>query len=232
MPEYQKTFIFLSIVLLLSCTTVNPIPNPDTSPLKPPEVFFKGSYMAYAKHQETYGNVVFKENGVPKDAFQSLADQGANMVRLRIDNPPYSSSYTTGYAEADFGSPENVKVEMQRAINAGLQTLLTFGYQSMALDDDQILNPYVAPLAWQPVVDNLEQLKDSIYKHTYTVLEDYIQADLVPEIVSIGNETNQRFLEPNKIENELEPYSVVRTLKLLNAETKAVRDLNEDMDWI
>ncbi len=227
MHDYQKNFSFLSIVFFFSCTTENPIPIPDTSSLEPQEVFYKGSYMAYVKHQETYGNVIFKENGVPKDAFQSLADHGANMVRLRIDNPPYSSSYTTDYADVDFGSPENVKVEMQRAKNAGLKTLLTFGYLSMALEDDQMLNPYVAPLAWQPIAENVEQLKDSIYQHTYTVLEDYIKADLVPKIVSIGNETNQRFLEPNKAESELESYNVARTVKLLNAGTKAVRDLND-----
>tara|TARA_B110000902_G_scaffold224375_1_gene261800 strand:- start:11 stop:184 length:174 start_codon:yes stop_codon:yes gene_type:complete len=57
--------------------------------------------------------VVFKENGVAKDAFKSSAKPSGNNIRLRIDTTPYSSNYT-----------------------AGLKTLLTFGYQSMDLEDD------------------------------------------------------------------------------------------------
>lgn len=216
----------LTLILNFNCALENPIPKPNTSSPTPSNVFYKGTYMAYVAHQETYGGVVFKENGVAKDAFQSIADHGANIVRLRIDNPPYRSSYTAGYADVDFGSPEKVKVQMQRAKDSGLKTLLTFGYQSMALEDNQKLNNYVAPLAWQNIATDVEKLKEAVYTHTMTVLEDYINAGLVPEIVSIGNETNQRFLEPNLAESDLPDYSVVRTVKLLNAGTKAVRDLN------
>ncbi|GAA4813011.1 glycosyl hydrolase 53 family protein [Litoribaculum gwangyangense] len=221
-----KYLAILALSLQFNCTLDNPIPVPNTSTQTPKGTFYKGSYMAYVTHQETFGNVIFKENGVPKDAFQSLADHGANIVRLRIDNPPYSSSYTAGYADVDFGSPEKVKIEMQRAKNAGLKTLLTFGYQSMALEDNQKLNDYVAPLQWQSIANDVDKLSEAIYNHTLTILEDYINSDLIPEIVSIGNETNQRFLEPNLEESNLPPYSVVRTVKLLNAGNKAVRDLN------
>lgn len=217
----------LTFLLQFSCSMENPIPTTKTFIPKPSDVFYKGTYMAYVAHQETYGGVVFKENGVPKDAFKSIADHGANIARFRIDMPPYKSSYTKGYADVDFGSPEKVKIEMQRAKNAGLKSLLTFGYQSMALDDEQRLNSYVAPLAWQSIANDIEKLKDSVYKHTTIVLEDYIKAGLTPEIVAIGNETNERFLEPNLKENELLTYSVVRSVKLLNAGTKAVRDLNK-----
>ena len=84
----------LTLFLQLSCSMENPIPTPTTFIPKPSDVFYKGTYMAYVAHQETYGGVVFKENGVPKDAFKSIADHGGNIARLRIDNPPYKSSYT------------------------------------------------------------------------------------------------------------------------------------------
>lgn len=218
--------IILSLFFLFSCSIDSGISVPIEASPNPNNIFYKGTYMAYVAHQETYGGVVFKENSVAKDAFQSIADHGANIVRLRIDNPPYSSSYTNGYADVDFGSPEKVKVEMQRAKDAGLKTLLTFGYQSMALEDSQKLNDYVAPLEWQEIATDIEKLKDVVYNHTTIILEDYINSGLIPEIVSIGNETNQRFLEPNMAESDLPDYSVVRTVKLLNAGTKAVRDLN------
>ena len=216
-----------ALMMQFSCSPENPIPTPTTYIPKPSNVFYKGTYMAYVAHQETYGGVVFKENGVPKDAFKSIADHGANIARLRIDMAPYKSSYTKGFADVDFGSPEKVKIQMQRAKNAGLKTLLTFGYQSMALDDNQRLNNYVAPLAWQSIANDVEKLKEAVYEHTTNVLEEYIKAGLIPEIVAIGNETNERFLEPNMAEKDLPAYSVVRSVKLLNAGTKAVRDLNK-----
>lgn len=220
------TFAF-SLLFILSCTIESGIPASEAilTP-KPSSIFYKGTSMSYVKHQEIYGGVVFKENNVPKDAFQSLKDHGANIVRLRVDNPPYNSNYTVGYPDVDFGSPEKIKIEMQRAKNAGLKTLLTFGYQSKALNNDQKLNSYVAPLAWQPFVTDVNQLKAAVYNHTKSVLEDYILSGLAPEIVSIGNETNTRFLEPNVLESNLPPYDVARTVKLLNAGTSAVRDLN------
>lgn len=217
----------LTLILQVSCSMENPIPTPTTFIPKPNDVFYKGTTLKYITHQEKYGGVVFKENGVPKDAFKSIADHGGNMVRLRIDLPPYKSSFTKGFADVDFGSPEKVKIEMQRAKNAGLKTLLTFGYQSMALEDAQRLNGAVAPLDWQEFATDLEKLKAAVYEHTTTVLEDYIKAGLIPEIVSIGNETNGRFLEPNLKEENLPAYSSVRPVKLLNAGTKAVRDLNK-----
>lgn len=166
-----QIIIVLSLFFQYSCTVESDIPTPVEFPEPTSgDVFYKGSYMAYVTHQETYGGVVFKENGVPKDAFQSIADHGANIARLRIDNPPYKSSYTAGYADVDFGSPEKVKLELQRAKNAGLKTLLTFGYQSMALEDNQKLNNYVAPLKWQPIANDIEKLKDSVYKHTTNVI--------------------------------------------------------------
>jgi RNase P subunit RPR2 len=43
--------------------------------------------MAYVSHQDTYGNVVFRENGVAKGAFQRIANHGRTVIRLRIDTP-------------------------------------------------------------------------------------------------------------------------------------------------
>ena len=86
----------LTLFLQLSCSLENPIPIPNTSVPATSDVFYKGTNMAYVTHQETYGNVVFKENDVAKDAFQRIANHDRNIVRLRIDNPPYNSNYTAG----------------------------------------------------------------------------------------------------------------------------------------
>jgi arabinogalactan endo-1,4-beta-galactosidase len=65
----------------------------------------------HISHQETYRNVVLKENSVVKYIFKSIGDPGRNIVRIRINTLPYSSNYTAGYADVYFDSPEHVKLE-------------------------------------------------------------------------------------------------------------------------
>jgi len=115
---------------------------------------------------------------------------------------------------------------MQRAKDAGLKTLLTFGYTSWALEDSQKLNPYVAPLEWQEIAMDLDKITDSVYKFTYKVLDDYCSGGLIPEIVSIGNESSWHRLMPNVPEAELPPYDPERSVALHNAGSRAVRDIS------
>jgi arabinogalactan endo-1,4-beta-galactosidase len=186
---------------------------------------YVGTTMGFADYLENRCGIVYKENGVPKDPFQSLADHGASIVRLRIDHPPYSSSYSEGQM-VDHKSFENVKIGMQRAKDAGLKTLLTFGYTSWALEDSQKLNDYVAPLGWQEIALDMEKITDSVYTFTYNVLDEYCSAGLIPEIVSIGNESTWHRLMPNVPEEELPEYDPERSVALHNAGSKAVRDIS------
>ncbi|MFO7668984.1 MAG: glycosyl hydrolase 53 family protein [Bacteroidales bacterium] len=186
---------------------------------------YLGGTMGFTDYLEKRCGIVFNENGVPKDPFQSLADHGATIVRLRIDHPPYSSSYSEGEM-VDHSSVENVKIGMQRAKDAGLKTLLTFGYTSWALEESQKLNPYVAPLAWQEIALELDKITDSVYTFTYGVLDEYCKEGLIPEIVSIGNESVWHILMPNVHEPELPPYDAARSAALHNAGSKAVRDIS------
>ncbi|MBL4879682.1 MAG: glycosyl hydrolase 53 family protein, partial [Oleispira sp.] len=224
-----RTLSNLAIFLQLSCSTSeNSEPIDPIDPTGESNIFFKGTTMGFVSHQEIHGNVVFKENGIAKDPYKSIYDHGGNMARFRIDLPPYNNNYTVGFPDVDFRSSENVKLGMQRAKNAGLETLLTFSYASMALDPDKKLNNYVAPLAWQPIAENLQQLKATVYNHTYDILKEYVDANLIPKIVSVGNEISWRFLEANKSESDLPDYDASRVSTLLNSGTKAVRDINKE----
>lgn len=221
------TIIVSAFIALVSCEdTANDTPIVDPPLMDAPISFYKGTTMGFVRHQEEFGNVVFKENGVSKDPFQSVADHGGNIVRFRVDLPPYSNSYTTGRPDVDFRRPDKVKSGIRRAQAAGLKIQLTFSYKSMALNDADQLNQYVAPLAWQSFANDLEQLKDAVYQHTYTVLEDYVTSEIVPAIVSIGNETNFHFLQTNIPESSLPAYDAARTVALLNEGARAVRAIN------
>jgi arabinogalactan endo-1,4-beta-galactosidase len=222
---YTVTIIIGSILFLGCEEPIKPVS--DSGPALPtPDNFYMGTTMGFVRHQEEYGNVVFKENGMTKDPFQSVADHGGNIVRFRIDLPPYSNSFTTGLPDVDFCSPEKVKSGIQRAQAAGLKIQLTFSYQSKALNSANQLNQYVAPLAWQPVANQLAKLRDSVYQHTYDVLDDYVNSGIIPAIVSIGNETNFHIIQENVLEANLPAYSPPRTVALLNEGARAVRDIN------
>ena len=219
--------IVFCVMYLVSCDSkVEEVIKPESPDEQ--KAFYKGTTMGFVSHQEKYGNVIFKENGVAKDPFQSVFDHGGNIARLRIDLPPYSNQLSKGYPAPDFRSPNNVKADMLRAKNAGLNTLLTFSYQSMALDSENKKNNYVAPLGWQQIAGDITKLKDSVYNHTYNVLTDYISIGVIPKIVSIGNEISWRFLEINSEEDDLPTYDPYRSATLLNSGIKAVHDINRE----
>jgi len=187
---------------------------------------YVGTTMVFTDYLENTCGIVYKENNQPRDPFISLADHGANIVRFSVKFPPYSNSYSNGLI-VDHESPENVKKGMQRAKEAGLMTLLTFTYQSFALEDSQKLNAYVAPLEWQGFASDVNRLADSVYQYTYSILDNYCSEGLIPEIVAIGNESVWRRLEPNLPENQLPAYSAQRSVTLHNAGSRAVRDISE-----
>jgi arabinogalactan endo-1,4-beta-galactosidase len=72
----------------------------------------------------------------------------------------------------------------------------------------------------------VDQLADSVHDYTYNTLAKLIAEGLIPEIVSIGNETNWRILETNVSEANLPAYNPQRVVSLLNAGTSAVREIN------
>ncbi len=190
---------------------------------------YVGTTMNFSDYLEKTCGIIFKEDGIPTDPYQSISNHGANIVRLTVGLPPFSSSYSEGQ-QVDHHSAENVKIGMQRARDAGLRTLLTFTYQSFALEDENNKNIYVAPLAWQEIALDLDKITDSVYNHTYSVLDDFCSQGLVPEIVSIGGESSWHRLMPNVPDSELPTYDPARSVAIHNAGSMAVRDIATKYD--
>jgi arabinogalactan endo-1,4-beta-galactosidase len=185
---------------------------------------YVGTSMSFADYLEKNCGVVYKEEGFPADPFISIKSHGATIARLEIQLPPYSSSYSNGEI-IDYSSVKKIKISMQRVKEAGLKTLLTFTYRSFALEDSQRLNEYVAPLAWQSIASDIHNITDSVYAYTFATLDDYCSSGLIPEIVSIGNESVWRRLEPNLPEDQLPAYDPRRSVEIHNAGSRAVRDI-------
>ena len=190
--------------------------------------FQVGGTMHYASQIEESG-IEFKENGIPTDPYTSMKVHGANLIRLSVLLPPYSSSYTENKV-VDYTSPEKIKECFRRVKANGMRALITFPYSSFALEDSSNLNIYTAPLPWQSIAGNLEILKDSVYKYTYDVLDNFCKDGLIPAMVSVGNESTWHLMMPNVPESKLPPWDAGRCVALLNAGSKAVRDIAAKYD--
>jgi len=192
---------------------------------------FVGTTMNFTDYLENRCGIVFMEEGIPRDPYQSIASHGANMVRLSVGLPPFHSSYSEGEL-VDHHAVEQVRIGMQRAREAGLNSLLSFTYQSYALEDEDHQNIYVAPLAWQEIALDLDKITDSVYHHTFSVLDSYCSEGLYPAIVSIGNESTWHRLMPNVPDDQLPAYDPARSVAIHNAGSMAVRDIATKYDTL
>jgi len=130
----------------------------------------------------------------------------------------------------DYTSPEKIKECLRRVKANGMRALITFPYSSFTLEDASNLNIYTAPLRWQSIAGNLEILKDSVYKYTYDVLDNFCKEGLIPAMVSVGNESTWYLMMPNVQESKLPAWDAGRCVALLNAGSKAVRDIAAKYD--
>ncbi|HPG31147.1 MAG TPA: VanZ family protein [bacterium] len=186
--------------------------------------YFIGTSMYFAVFLEEKDSIVYKENNIPKDPFKSVKDNGGNIIRLCINTPPYSNTLT-GAESADWGSYYYVEKSMKRAKQNGLNIFLTFDYASFAFYDK--LNPYSVPPLLNLIAYDTVSLANAIYNYTFENLDSLFRNDLRPAFVSIGNEINWRFLEPNIPEKELKPFDVNRKLFLIKAGIAAVRGIEK-----
>lgn len=172
--------------------------------------FLKGADLSYVNELQD-GGVIFTENGVSKDPYVLMNNYGANAVRLRLWHNPTWTNYS---------NLADVKRSIARAKNLNMRVLLDFHYSDTWTDPEQSL----VPAAWASVVNNTSVLADSIYNYTTKVLTELKNSNLLPDLVQIGNETNNNFLVSDN--TQLLPVNVTRNVTLFNAGLDAVADFN------
>ena len=185
-------FPLLILTLVVSCE-MGQQEEPD---------FFLGVDLSYVNEMEDCG-AVYHANGEPQDPFQLLNEQGANLVRARLwHNPDWT----------EYSSVLDVTKTFSRAKEQGMATLLDFHYSDNWADPGK----QTIPAAWQSLEE--EALPQAVYDYTYDVLMQLHDAELMPDFVQVGNETN-----PGMLKRELES-DWPRDAKLFNAGIQAVRD--------
>ena len=153
----------------------------------------------------------FFDRGQEGDALEILKGYGANLVRIRLWNDPYSPEgepYGAGTNDLPcvIGLARRVKA-------AGLDWLLDFHYSDFWADPGK----QRMPKAWVGLDE--EGLTRAVYDYTAQVLETLEREDLLPQMVAVGNEISKGLLWPvGKTPN----FRAIA--RLLSAGIRAVRE--------
>lgn len=178
--------------------------------------FVMGSDLLYVNEIEDYGGI-YKDSGNKEDPFKIFKKYGNNTVRVRLwHDPQWVSGVTGGRLYSDLADVEKT---MRRAKSSGMAINLDLHYA----DDWADPNQQPTPTAWKGL--GLNVLKDSVYRYTLSVLNYFSKKNLVPEMIQVGNETNNGMLWPvGKVDSSKgwENFGA-----LLNSGIKAVRDFSK-----
>ena len=189
----KKALFLLLTITIFSCS------SSDSNSPEPIIVddFIRGADMSFLPLIESEGTI-YKHNNTAEDAITTLKNAGCNAIRIRLWKNP--SDGHSGLAE--------VKILAQRVKAAGLKVWLTVHYSDTWADPGN----QTKPVAWQSM--NFNTLKTSVTDYT-----NQIMTEINPDIIQIGNETNDGMLWPEgKLSTNESQY-----LQLVSAATAAVR---------
>ena len=202
----MKKLLLATLALLASSVQA---PASATPPQSAP--FYVGADMSYVNEMESCG-AVYRDQGKKVDPFQLFARKGADIVRVRL----WHNATWTKYSDL-----EDVSKTLQRAKDAGMQTLLDFHYSDTWTDPEK----QFIPAAWAHI-SNTDELAKALYDYTTATLAALEQQNLLPDMVQVGNETNIEILQPEKTLVHGIP-NWPRNAQLLNSGIKAVRDYSQ-----
>lgn len=200
------------MLLFWACDASGPnLPAEKVVNEEEPALLYLGADLSYVNEMLDCGGT-FRKGGAVVDPYSLFANEGANIVRLRLWHNPTWTNYSTLM---------DIKRSMQAAKQSGMSVLLDFHYS----DDWADPAKQIVPAAWKNVVNNVPILGDSIYNYTYETLSTLYEADLLPLIVQIGNEINSEILLEAPADK---PINWTRNSFLLNRGLQAVYQFNMD----
>jgi arabinogalactan endo-1,4-beta-galactosidase len=192
----RLNFLFLLIVCLCcGCGDDSPANSPDD----PVAVEIRGADVSFLPEIENYPTTFYNADNDPSDVLDILKESGCNYIRIRLWHTP---------TNAHSGLQEVLTLS-NRAKAKGMKVWLTVHYSDTWADPGH----QTKPVAWSAL--NFTDLGDSVYNYTKKIV-----LKLQPDIVQIGNETNDGFLWPEgKMSVNLSNFAT-----LLKKGVQAVRD--------
>lgn len=196
----KNLLTIFAALLLVSCSSGGESPDPTPNPTPTEDTFVRAADVSFVPEIEAAG-VSFKYNNTAQDPLLTLKNAGVNYIRIRLWHNP--SDGHSGMAE--------VKQLATRVRNLGMKVWLTVHYSDTWADPGH----QTKPVAWQSL--NFTNLKSAVAVYT-----SQIMSEINPEIIQIGNETNDGFLWPEgKLSTNEAQY-----LELTNAAVSSVRNAN------
>ncbi len=173
-----------------------------------PEGFYLGMDVSSVLAEEASGVVYRDADGTPRDLFELLAENGVNLIRVRVWNDPFDSE-GRGYGGGN--NDVNALVEIgRRAAAAGLPLLVDFHYSDFWADPSK----QMVPKAWEGL--SIRQKTPLVTEFTWDCLTRLKEAGVEVAMVQLGNETNGRLCGEKTWMN---------IYKVMNAGCQAVREV-------
>lgn len=180
--------------------------------------YYKGMDISTIKEVESLGGK-FYDHGVEKDVFEILRSYGTNAVRLRLWNDPYAEDGTP------YGAGTNdlqTDIELAKRAKAhDMEVLLDFHYSDFWADPGK----QQIPKAWRGM--DADELTEAVYTFTRETLLAMKEADVLPELVQVGNELSNGTLWPLGKLADCGNYD--NLARFIRAGIKAVRSVDASM---
>jgi arabinogalactan endo-1,4-beta-galactosidase len=153
-----------------------------------------GADLSYVNSIQANGGIYRNTAGNIIDPYSIFAEQGANMVRIRLWHTPENIIDHCGNPIST-NNLKDVVLAFQRAKTQGLKLNLAIHYGDYFNDPGK----QKMPKAWEGL--SRDVLLDSIYNYTFFVLERLEAEGVRPDIVAIGNETTWGFIDESTSTN-------------------------------
>lgn len=213
----KRLLFFFAFTLLGTCCErvsnpgrLNPVLDPSYE-----NVFLKGGDISMLSLVEKNGGKYYLD-GVETDCVKLLAQNGFNIVRLRLYNDPGNANHwPSSRMYTGIDDENDILVLAKRAKDEGLQIELTFHYSDFWTNGEDQYKPH----SWESL--SFPSLKTQVYEYTKAFLQKMVDQGTAPEYVSLGNEIQAGLLYPDGSVTT----STKQTAELLAAGSKAVREV-------
>jgi len=159
--------------------------------------------------QENSGVIYYNEAGEEQDALKTLADNGVNMIRIRVWNDPYDEN-GKGYGGGNCDTDNAIAIG-KRATQYNMGCMIDYHYSDFWADPSK----QMCPKAWKDM--SVDEKSEALYEYTKESLGKILEAGVDVKVVQIGNETTSGMAGESNWKN---------IAKLMNSGSKAVRELS------
>lgn len=211
--------IIIITMLITGCSSKN-INTPEKSKFDNPisieavegldKDFMFGCDLSSLIAEENSGVVFYNEKGDKQDPVKTLADNGVNMVRVRVWNNPFDEN-GNGYGGGNCDTDNAIAIG-KRATECKMAVFIDYHYSDFWTDPSK----QMCPKAWADM--NIDEKSDALYEYTKESLGRILDAGVNVTMVQLGNEIT------TGMAGETDWKKITM---LLNSGSRAVRELSE-----